>query len=51
MSLEDDLFAPYQHMTIEVDDDDEENLLEHFPSAIHFIKAGLGSGGGVLVHW
>lgn len=47
----DDLFAGYQHHRIEVDDIDDENLLEHFPSAIKFIQSGLDAGGGVLVHW
>ena len=51
MFLEEDLFAPYKHMTIEVDDEEEENLLEHFPCAIQFIQEGLRAGGGVFVHW
>ncbi|KAL4775492.1 protein-tyrosine phosphatase-like protein [Aspergillus nidulans var. acristatus] len=45
-----DMFAGYQHHRIEVDDLDDENLLEHFPSAIKFIQSGLDAGGGVLVH-
>jgi dual specificity phosphatase 12 len=44
-------FASYQHHSIDVDDVDDENLLEHFPAAVKFIQAGLDSGGGVLVHW
>lgn len=47
----DDTFAPYQHHQIDVDDMDDENLLEHFPSAIKFIQSGLDAGGSVLVHW
>ncbi|KAL5000722.1 protein-tyrosine phosphatase-like protein [Aspergillus recurvatus] len=46
----DDTFAGYQHHQIEVDDLDDENLLEHFPSAIKFIQSGLDAGGSVLVH-
>ncbi|KAL4819113.1 protein-tyrosine phosphatase-like protein [Aspergillus spinulosporus] len=46
----DDIFAGYHHHRIEVDDLDDENLLEHFPSAIKFIQSGLDAGGGVLVH-
>ncbi|KAL5050331.1 hypothetical protein BDW71DRAFT_123915 [Aspergillus fruticulosus] len=46
----DDTFAGYQHHLIEVDDLDDENLLEHFPSAIKFIQSGLDAGGSVLVH-
>lgn len=44
-------FEPYQHLSIGVDDLDDENLLEHFPAAIKFIQSGLDSGRGVLVHW
>ncbi|KAJ5542165.1 hypothetical protein N7461_008168 [Penicillium sp. DV-2018c] len=44
-------FAPYKHLSIDVDDVEDDNLLEHFPSAIKFIQSGLDSGGGVLVHW
>lgn len=47
----DDTFESYQHHQIDVDDMDDENLLEHFPSAIEFIQSGLNAGGGVLVHW
>ncbi|KAE8353917.1 protein-tyrosine phosphatase-like protein [Aspergillus coremiiformis] len=43
-------FAGFQHHSIEVDDIYNENLLEHFPSAIKFIQSGLDAGGGVLVH-
>ncbi|KAE8154850.1 phosphatases II [Aspergillus avenaceus] len=45
-----DLFSSFQHHRIEVDDVDDENLLEHFPSAIQFIQSGLDAGGSVLVH-
>ncbi|KAL4921227.1 protein-tyrosine phosphatase-like protein [Aspergillus aurantiobrunneus] len=46
----DDTFLAYQHHHIEVDDIEDENLLEHFPSAIKFIQSGLDAGGSVLVH-
>lgn len=48
---DDALFDSFQHHSIEVDDVDDENLLEHFPAAIKFIQSGLDAGGGVLVHW
>lgn len=38
-------------MVVEVDDVEDENLLEYFPSATQFIQDGLESGGAVLVHW
>jgi dual specificity phosphatase 12 len=42
--------TPFQRLIIEVDDSKDENLLEHFSSAVKFIQSGLNSGGGVLVH-
>lgn len=47
----DDTFSGYHHHHIEVDDLEDENLLEHFPSAIKFVQSGLDAGGSVLVHW
>ncbi|RAL05800.1 dual specificity phosphatase YVH1 [Aspergillus ibericus CBS 121593] len=47
---DDTLFDSFQHHSIEVDDVDDENLLEHFPAAVKFIQSGLDAGGGVLVH-
>jgi dual specificity phosphatase 12 len=44
-------FASYQHLSIAVDDVEDENLLEHLPAAVKFIQAGLDGGGGVFVHW
>lgn len=51
MELDESLFEDYHHMIVEVDDVDDENLLEHFPSCNKFIQDGLDTGGGVLVHW
>jgi dual specificity phosphatase 12 len=48
---QEETFASFQHHSIDVDDVDDENLLEHFPPAIKFIKSGLDAGGSVLVHW
>ncbi|KAF2100675.1 phosphatases II [Rhizodiscina lignyota] len=50
MSLDEDFFAPYKHLMIEVDDVEDENLLEHFPATNRFIQDGLDGGGGVFVH-
>ena len=44
-----DLFAPFKHHVVEVDDVEDENLLEHFPATNQFIQEGLDGGGGVLV--
>jgi dual specificity phosphatase 12 len=49
--LDQNLFSPFKHMVVEVDDVEDENLLEHFPATNHFIHDGLNQGGGVLVHW
>ncbi|KAJ5259012.1 hypothetical protein N7505_000487 [Penicillium chrysogenum] len=50
LAEEQETFKPYHHLSIGVDDVDDENLLEHFPAAIKFIQSGLNGGGGVLVH-
>jgi dual specificity phosphatase 12 len=46
-----ELFAGFEQMTVAVDDVDDENLIEHFPTTNRFIREGLAGGGGVLVHW
>jgi len=52
LPLDRELFSPFkQHMVVEVDDVEDENLLGHFPSTNKFIQDGLDGGGGVLVHW
>lgn len=40
-----------ENLHVPVDDVDDEDLLQYFPSTNSFIKSGLESGGGVLVHW
>jgi dual specificity phosphatase 12 len=47
----DDTFSSYQHHCIDVDDVDYENILEHLPAAVSFIRSGLDAGGSVLIHW
>lgn len=51
LPLDEQLFQGFAHHVVEVDDVDDENLLEHFPSCNKFIRDGLDNGGGVLVHW
>lgn len=45
----------YEHLSIEVDDVDDENLLGEFERTGKFIEEGLsekdGKKGGILVHW
>lgn len=46
----------YEHLNIEVDDVEDENLLGEFENTGKWIEEGLKSGkdgkkGGVLVHW
>ncbi|KAL9083524.1 MAG: hypothetical protein Q9159_005716 [Coniocarpon cinnabarinum] len=48
--LEEELVRPYKHLQIDVDDEDEENLLEHFAATNRFIEDALQAGGSVLVH-
>ena len=51
LPLDNDLFTDLEHLVVEVDDVDDENILEHFPASNAFIRDGLHKGGGVLVHW
>ena len=51
LPLDRDLFEGYQHLVVEVDDVEDENILHHFPTSNNFIQDGLDAGGGVLVHW
>ncbi|KFY19243.1 hypothetical protein V491_04530 [Pseudogymnoascus sp. VKM F-3775] len=41
----------YTHCNVQIDDMDDENIIEHFPRVVQFIKLALGGGGGVLIHW
>lgn len=43
-------FKQYEHLMLRVDDDPNENLLQHFKETNAFIEAALADGGGVFVH-
>lgn len=49
--IEEGLVQPFRHLQIDVDDEDEENLLEFFPTSNRFIEDALQADGNVLVHW
>lgn len=51
MNPSEQTFLNLQHRSIDVDDVEDENLLEHLPAAIEFIQSGLDAGGSVLIHW
>ena len=51
LPLDRDLYANYKHLVVELDDMDDEDIIQHFATSNAFIKDGLKSGGGVLVHW
>jgi hypothetical protein len=51
MHPDESLFDSLHHLTIEVDDVEDEDLLRHFATTNAFIHSGLDAGGGVLVHW
>jgi dual specificity phosphatase 12 len=51
LPLDAKLFKPFQHLVIEAEDDEDENLLQHFAESNRFIEDGLERGGGVFVHW
>jgi dual specificity phosphatase 12 len=40
----------YKHLMIYIEDDPNENLLQHFDEMAKFIDSGLQGGGGVFVH-
>ena len=49
--LDYDLYEGYQHLVIPINDDDTEDVIQHFKDSNDFIQKGLDAGGGVLVHW
>lgn len=51
LPLDVDLFQDYKHLVIEVNDVEDENILQYFPTSNAFIQEGLDGGGGVIVHW
>ena len=51
LPIDRDLFQGYKHLVVEVNDVEDENILQHFPTTNAFIRDGVGGGGGVLVHW
>ncbi|KAI4116091.1 MAG: hypothetical protein LQ345_003426 [Seirophora villosa] len=50
LPLDEALFEGYQRLVIDIDDLEDEDIIQHFPTSNAFIKAGLEGGGGVLVH-
>lgn len=49
--VKDEYLESLQRLYIDVDDVDDENLLQHFPTATKFIQSGLDDGGSILIHW
>ncbi|EMC97963.1 hypothetical protein BAUCODRAFT_120879 [Baudoinia panamericana UAMH 10762] len=43
-------FKEYTHLMIRIDDDPNQNLLQHFEQTNAFIESALSSGGAVFVH-
>ncbi|KAL8947564.1 MAG: hypothetical protein Q9222_006168 [Ikaeria aurantiellina] len=50
LPLDDTLFNDYKQFPIDIDDDDDKDIIQHFPASNAFIQEGLDRGGGVLVH-
>lgn len=46
-----ELLSTFKNKIIEVEDDPNEDLLQHFEHSQQFIQEGLKHGGGVFVHW
>jgi dual specificity phosphatase 12 len=51
LPLDKTLFEGFEHLVIEVDDVEDENLIEHFPKANEFISSALKNDGAVFIHW
>jgi len=49
--IDEQLIKPYKHLQIDIDDADDENIMEFFPTTNRFIADALENGGHVLVHW
>lgn len=49
--LDEELFRGYEHLHVEVDDVEDENIMRYFPEVNAFVREGLGGGGGVVVVW
>ncbi|KAG7004622.1 cytidylyltransferase [Physcia stellaris] len=45
LPLDVDLFQDYKHLVIEVNDVEDENILQYFPTSNAFIQEGLDGGG------
>ncbi|KAF7187232.1 Dual specificity protein phosphatase 1 [Pseudocercospora fuligena] len=43
-------FKDYKHMHVRIDDDPNENMLEHLEATSDFIENALSNGGAVFVH-
>lgn len=50
-NVDEQLVRPYKHLQIDVDDEDEENLIQYFPTTNRFIRDAIDAHGSVIVHW
>jgi len=50
LPLDQALFEGFEHLVIEADDVEEENLIEHFAKTNEFISGALRDSGSVLIH-
>ncbi|KAL8867615.1 MAG: hypothetical protein Q9198_008453, partial [Flavoplaca austrocitrina] len=50
LPLDGTLFENYKHLSIDIDDDEDADIIQHFPTTNAFLHEGLDGGGGVLVH-
>jgi dual specificity phosphatase 12 len=46
-----EVLNPFERMIIDVDDDPDEAILDHFESTNRWIDDALAEGGKVVVHW
>lgn len=45
------LVAGFEHLAIDADDAESENLIQHFAQTNAFIAGALSGDGRVLIHW
>ncbi|KAL8666492.1 MAG: hypothetical protein Q9168_007479 [Polycauliona sp. 1 TL-2023] len=51
LPLDQALFQNFKHLAIDVDDDEDADIIQHFPATNAFIQEALDGGGGILIHW
>lgn len=51
LPMDKSLFQDFEHLVVEVDDVEDENLIQHFASTNAFVEKAMASDGAVFIHW